>query len=570
MAFGAGAAFAISYFSESIYQASTTLLINQAPASRSTPDYNSLLTSERLAQTYAELLRKRPVLEAVIKNLKLAADVNDVEQRIRVSVVRNTQLIELSVEDTQPQRAADIANEIVKVFSQQNRDTQAGRYASAEQNLAQELAKIQADIDRTQASLSAPSTQQVDQGQLQAQLAQQRGNYATLFNSLEEVRLAEAQETDNIAVAEPAKAESIPIRPRTVLNTLLGSVIGMMAAFVLLFLIEYLDDTVKASEEFSTILGTPTLASVGRIAGYGSLDRLVTVADSRSPIAEEYRLLRVNIEFAALDRPSQTILVTSTGSGEGKSTTISNLAVAIARTGKRVILVDADLRRPALHRIFHLPNDQGVTTALIQHEPGTIGNNLLRTGIRNIRLLPSGPLPPNPAELLGSQRMRELIEELKGLADVVLLDSPPLLPVVDAALLARNCDATLLVALSATTRKNLLRRAKEQLVQSGANIIGGVLNRVQAAQGRGYGYGYYSYNSDSTDKKRRTVRLPFLRKSSADRPAVIDEEGLAAIVDVGINSNDHYELEIASNGNGHRNGMNGTGPYPKIQSGSRS
>ncbi|NTV99685.1 MAG: polysaccharide biosynthesis tyrosine autokinase [Oscillochloris sp.] len=486
-----------------VYAASTTLQINPARIGVSS-DYNALLSSNLVAKTYAELLRKRPVLEAVVANLALDVTPEDLADRVKISVVRDTQLIQLTVEDLDPQRAADIANEVVAVFSRQNQEQQTGRYTDAKNSLEQEMAQLQLNIDETQASLDRlqPGTTEklVEQSRLQALLAQYRTSYATLFKSLADVRLAEVQTTDTVAVVEPARAEPEPIRPRTTTNTVLFLVIGVLLAGGVALLIEYLDDTIRSSEEASTLLNTPTLAAIGRIDEREVPDRLVMLGNSaRSLNAEAYVSLRVNLEFASVDRPAQTILVTSAGPGEGKSITAANLALAIAQAGRRVILVDTDLRRPSLHKIFGLPNERGVTTALLRQGGDMSDHLLIRKGLSNLYLMPSGPIPPNPSELLGSQRMAALIEALKGEADVVVFDSPPLLAVVDAALLARACDATLLVVLARQTRCSALKRAGEQLAQSGAHLAGILLNKVRAGSG-GYG-SYYYYRYDAPQRR---------------------------------------------------------------------
>jgi non-specific protein-tyrosine kinase len=537
---GGSTALGVSWQMVPVYESSTTLLINQARASNASPDYTSLLTSERLAKTYAELLRKRPALDAVIANLKLDTDAEVLSTHVRTAAVRDTQLLLLTVEDTDPQRAADTANEIVKVFSQQNRDLQAGRYADTKHSMEQELTKVQADIDKAQASLDALKTprsldQVTEQGRLQALLAQYRDSYTNLLKSLQEVRLAEVQTTDSVSVVETARAEELPARPRTTLNSLLGAIVGLMLALGLAFLLEYLDDTVKSSETITALIDTMTLSTIARIGGKNRHDKLVTITNSRSSIAEAYRLLRVNIDFATLDRSAQTILVTSSSRSEGKSTTVANLAIAIAQTGKRVILVDTDLRHPTLHQFFRLPAECGVTTALLK--PGTaLEDHLVRTGIRNLWLMPAGPMPPNPAELLGSQRMVELIKALKAQADVILFDSPPVLAVVDATIMARACDATLLVVLAKKTRSAALRRASEQLAQSGAHLLGVVLNRAPAS--RASSESYYYYGGDQPTRHYHGLSWPFARNKRAGSPDIrIDTREPIAVDEIRANGN---------------------------------
>jgi non-specific protein-tyrosine kinase len=460
------------------------------------------------------------VLEEVVANLKLADDPDALAGQITVSAVRDTQLIILTVEDTDPQRAADIANETVRVFSRQNQALQTSRYVDTRQSLERELAKVQLDIDRTQAGLADLKTTTspadvAERDRLQALLAQYRDSYATLLKSMGDVQLAELQSTNTISVAEPARPESGAIRPRTMRNTLIGLIVGMLLAIGIAFLIEYLDDRLKSSVQVTELAATMTLGMIGQIDEAGPNGKLVTVRKKQSPVAEAYRMLRVNLDFAAIDRPLRVIAVTSGGPEEGKSTTIANLAVAIAQTGKQVILVDTDLRRPTLHHIFQVPNDRGVTTALLNPSLEGVRGHLVRPGVNNLLLLPSGPIPPNPAELLGSQRMAELIEDLKGQADVVLFDTPPMLVFADATLLARICDGTLLVARARFTRIGALVQSRQQIDQAGARLLGVVLNRVPTPRGGNQSYYYYYGARPDAQPKRRFLglRWPFARAS---------------------------------------------------------
>jgi capsular polysaccharide biosynthesis protein len=220
------------------------LLINQAPAGSSSPDYQAVLTAERLARTYAELLVKRPVLEDVVRELNLSLAPPLLAERVRVRPIRDTQLIVVTVEDTDPQRAADIANRIVAVFSEQNRELQSERFAESKRSLMNEIAKLQADIDATQAEIAV--LRGIDdptrRARLEEALVQYRSSYATVLRSLEEVRLAEAQLTNSVNVVETAVPVFTPVRPRIVTNTAMAAVAGLLLAIGLALLIEYLSD----------------------------------------------------------------------------------------------------------------------------------------------------------------------------------------------------------------------------------------------------------------------------------------------------------------------------------------
>jgi len=215
--------------------------------------------------------------------------------------------------------------------------------------------------------------------------------------------------------------------------------------------------------------------------------KLVTLSDPRSPGAEAYRSLRTNLEFSSLDEPLRTMVVTSPAPEAGKSTTLANLAVALAQAGKQVILVDCDLRRPSLHDIFGIANTAGLTSVILDDTTST--PPLRETGVAGLRLLTSGPLPPNPAELLGSRRMAGLIQTLREQADMVLFDAPPVIAVTDAAILASQVDGVLLVLNAGVTRREHAQRARVALDKVNARLVGTVLNNVKLDTSL---YGYYS------------------------------------------------------------------------------
>ena len=207
-------------------------------------------------------------------------------------------------------------------------------------------------------------------------------------------------------------------------------------------------------------------------------DSLVTLTNPRAPVSEAYRTLRTNLEFSSLDKPIKTMVVTSPGPGEGKSTTLANLAVTLAQAEKQVILVDCDLRRPSQHELFGLSNSVGLTTMVVD-DKAMKQPPLLDTEVEGLRLLPSGPVPPNPSELVGSHRMAEIIAMLSEQADIVLFDAPPVIAVTDAAVLASRVDGVLLVIKAGATKRDQARKAKALLDKVNAHLVGAVLNNVK-------------------------------------------------------------------------------------------
>lgn len=220
---------------------------------------------------------------------------------------------------------------------------------------------------------------------------------------------------------------------------------------------------------------------------------LIAYSDPKSAAAEAYRTLRTNLQFSMLDKDSNIIAVTSCAPGEGKSTIVANLAVSLAQSGKKVLLVDCDLRKPTIHKKFGISNASGLTSLLLKES--TLEEAIYKVDIPNLGLIPSGPVPPNPSEILGSKKMGKILEDLKNYFDVILLDSPPVLVVSDLHVLASTLDGILLVATYGVTEKNAILRAKESIIKVGGKVLGVVENKIpQDAKGYGYsGYGYGKY-----------------------------------------------------------------------------
>lgn len=220
--------------------------------------------------------------------------------------------------------------------------------------------------------------------------------------------------------------------------------------------------------------------------------QLITVMHPKSPISEQFRTLRTNINFMAIDHPIKTLALTSANVSEGKSTVTDNLAIVWAQTGQKVLLVDADLRRSTLHRTFNLDNREGLTTILTSRAHTIDLNTIIQpSGIDNLSLLPSGPTPPNPAELLSSQRMKDFLKAARERYDMVIVDVPPMLVVTDTQVISRNLDAVVLVVKQGQTQKLGAKRAVELLKMAHANLLGYVMNDVVSDGSAGYGYGYY-------------------------------------------------------------------------------
>jgi capsular exopolysaccharide synthesis family protein len=278
-----------------------------------------------------------------------------------------------------------------------------------------------------------------------------------------------------------------------------------MVAGGIAFVLHYLDDSIRDPDAVQEVAGLSTLGTIARMRGdrdRSEIYRLATLLYPRSSIAEAYRALRTNIEFSSVDAPIRTLLVTSSIPGEGKTTTAANLAVVFAQAGRRVLLLDADLRKPGVHLVFDLPNSHGLT-ALLRDDQKHVDTIAQATDQDNLRVLTTGSLPPNPAELLGSQRMRTTLARLSASFDLVIVDSPPLQAVTDSAILSSVVDATLLVIDAGRSRRSAVRLACESLAKSGTTVLGVALNRAPDRAHSNYTgyYGEYGGTEDVAHKR---------------------------------------------------------------------
>lgn len=407
------AAYAISGTLPKTYEAQSTVLVGQALSSAS-PDYNQLLASQRLSQTYADLAMTRSVASAVRDQLGLKISAEELLLSISAEAPRESLFLILTARDGDPIEAAQIAN------------------AFAEQL-----------IDRSpQVVITTP------------------GSPATNLLTLVDAAIPATQ----------------PAGPRVLFNTVLAALLGLLLGCAIVLLIEYLDDTVKRPRDVEGIAQVPTLGLISQMrTPPAEVHRLAALLYPRSQAAEAFRALRTNIEFASVDRETHSILITSSIAGEGKTVVAANVALMFAQAGRQTLLVDADLRMPAIHRIFDIDNTTGLTS-LLRGEASTIGGVARPTDEANLRIITSGPQPPNPAEILGSERMRNMLAALSKEADIVVIDSPPLVAVTDAAVLATQVDGTIVVVRAGRTRRSTFRSGIEALRRVGAPVLGVVLN----------------------------------------------------------------------------------------------
>jgi non-specific protein-tyrosine kinase len=496
-----------------VYEATATIIVGQSIQST---DLNrtDIQTSQMLALTYANIVRRQPVLQGAVEKLNLTQNWRGLRGQVRAAQIPDTQLLEIRAEANSPQEAAAIANEVANQLillsptaleNQQKDETR----QFARQRLASLQVKIEAGQERISTleaamadSLSAQQVQELQQelNTLENLIAGWENNFTQLL-----ILVEGGQSANYLAIIEEAQANFQPVRPQIETNTLIAGVVGLMLALGLVFLLDFLDDTIKSGDELAQVLDITALGSIGRISGKQASDRLLISEGPFEPVVEAYRIIRSNIQFVSVDRPTRKLMITSSIAGEGKSTTAANLGLMMAKAGLKTIIVDADMRRPMQQYIFQAPSLGGLTE-LFRSTDLNVSDQLIDTGVENLQLIPCGSLPPNPAELLGSQRMEELLAQLETMADIIICDSPPTLVVADAAVLSSRMDGVVLVIDSGRTRRDAAKQAVATLQRAGAHLLGGVLNRVSKKRS-GYSYqGYYAgYRPHSAEGHQQGV-----------------------------------------------------------------
>lgn len=486
-----------------IYQASTSLLVGQS-LENPNPNAGDIATSQQLALTYIQIAKTELVLQGVIDALQLPMSVDQLGYNTNASIINGTQLIELRVVDIDPRRAQAIANEFAHQLISQTPSARDAEEDPQREFISKQIVDIQNKIENAQQKIvdlqtsiktTASAREMADKEQqlvtLQGQINQWQLTYATLRNTLT------PRSSNYLSVVEKAKLPSSPIAPNLPQSVLLAASIGMALAMAGVFLIEYFDDTIKSPDDVSQSLELYNLGSIGNIWGENPNEMLIVSKHPRASHSEAYRSLRTNILFVNIDKPMRTLLITSANPREGKSTTAANLAVVMALGGLRVLLVDADMRRPQQHKFFRLSNEFGLAYALL-HPEIAMDTYLLHTETENLWVLPAGSIPPNPAELLDSKRMLDLIKQFKERFDLIMFDTPPVLPRVDATIMARNTEGIILVVDAGHSRAEAINRAKTILQHAGGHILGAILNRIE--QDSSYYYYYYSDNEKSNSR----------------------------------------------------------------------
>jgi capsular exopolysaccharide synthesis family protein len=477
-----GVALARSATSTRVYESAASVLVTDP---QTTADGTSSAAHIDIP-TEIQLFYAGPIQQAVSK--QLGGNAGKVTG-LSVNEIGSTWLISVAAQSATPAVAQKAANAYAEQYVK-IRTAQAIKAINDASVIAQENID---DINRQIVAL--PPDALTQRTELTSELTTFQGRLKDLQYQ------AQLRANSGARVVSEAGLPSTPIKPTPTRDALLGFALGLVLGLGLAFLTEFLDDKIKTSEDVARYgKGLQVIAEIPRIARERNGRRLVALDDPASGAAEAYRALRTSLRLIGLKQPIQTLLVTSPMAGEGKTTLVSNLGVTMARAGLRVVVVDLDLRRAQLAPMLGAPNDFGVMSVLLGEV--TLADALyevtISQGVPRLRLLPAGPLPPNPSEIMGTARMTELINSLKSAADVVILDTPPLVPVTDALVLSGRVDGVLMVASAGSTRRRHLTRATEYLEQADAPLIGAVLNN----SGQHVRYGYYkSYDYGRKRKK---------------------------------------------------------------------
>ncbi len=642
---GGAAAFIFSIRQPEIFQTTSKMLV-QSPVDAQTSYYYSYYDDVQRVKNYIQLLTTEPVLKALSDKLGYQVTANLIETK----QVQDSQIVEITVKNTDPIRAATIANSLINIFIEYNTQMQTERFAESEQNLEAQIKQVEGQIANLQSEMSNISQQTLEsqkknvearitdlegqikpikdemdaiqtnlepytsiqptpfgksalftpeptatwtadqaafvkgqqdllderqnqlnglqtqldlykqiyvnlvvygeagqntgqqlanqdanQSQLQATLALYQQIYSNLLNNYENTRLSRLRSTPNIVQLETAEIPVSSVQPRPLQNTALGVVVGVLIMGVIAFLIEYLDDTLKTPEDVTGMLHVPVIGLIGEMENGGrkkkKVDSVFVAENPRSPISEAFRSLRTNLEFAGVDKPLHTLLVTSSEPSEGKTTIAVNLAATLAQGEKKVVLIDADLRRPAVHRSLQVPNKFGLTDVF--RNPDSLVSAITTWENSPLMAITSGGLPPNPAELLSSEMMGRILDELKGMADMVIVDGPPFI-LSDPVVLSAKVDGVLIVIKPGETKIGAAQGMIEQLDRAGARVVGAVMNPITRKSSRYYsgkyhyyseyyksrGYGYYTGESGTAKgKKHSEPKQP--KAASESKPSQI-------------------------------------------------
>jgi polysaccharide biosynthesis transport protein len=499
-----------------VFESSVKIIIGNITLNQD-PNSAQIQVAFNLTRTYTEIINTSNVLNATIQALGLTLSEDELREMITTSTIPNTSIIAVTIRYTDPVLTADIANELAQQLIDQSPSNlttvQETQLRIAQEQIAALTSSLEAlrqrnsELDR---QIAEATDQNIDdlnaeRNLLTDQINQATSSIAIFSNTITEIQ----QRTNTLSVIEQAQIPTTPIGSSILTTSILGALVGAALAFGVVLLFEYLSDSFRTAEEVIQVMNLPVTGIISRLGSKDGYSDKLIINNLFSQSLEEYRGLRMNLLHGMQEDETKIIIVTSPIPTDGKTLTATNLALSIALAEQRVLLIDADLRRPKLHTILNIPNQVGLSTFLTlrsdlkDSRPNSADFSVERwkhcvqnPGIDNLRVLTTGISSNNPTELLGSNAMRHWIELLKESKefDVVIFDTSPCLAVSDPVVLASAIQADVLLVLSANrVKRNLALKAKDRFVKVGVNITGIVLNDVKKGDESYYGYyGYYA------------------------------------------------------------------------------
>jgi non-specific protein-tyrosine kinase len=485
---------------ETIYEAEAQMLVNSRPNdSLFGGTAQGAVNADRAVQNEIRVLEGEVVYQRVRDNLGL----DTLPPRVRGSAVGATDVIAVRVRSGDPATAQLLADAYVQAYIDTKRDQGVDGLVQASEQLSAKVTELQGQIDAIDTQLAASP------GGSNATLEQQRlvlvNQQAVFKQRLDQLQVDAALISGNAQLVRPAPLPVSPVEPTPARTVMLALVVGLLLGIGMAFFVDYLDDSVRSPQDLANLAAPlPVLAVVP--VDPPPDNRPIALSRPDDFAVESYRTLRTNVTFLGFERDLRSLQITSAMPGEGKTTTAANLAVVLAQAGSRVILVDADLRRPRIHEVFAIDGSVGLTNVLLG-EPIILCSRPIDD---TLTVLPSGPVPPNPSEMLSGRAMAALVNDLKTQFDYVIIDSAPVLPVSDAVAVSRQVDGVLVVTQSNRTSVPQVRQTLANLEQVSAPLLGMVLNKASGRQANyGYQYGYgYGYGSQYKSKAPATTAAP--------------------------------------------------------------
>jgi polysaccharide biosynthesis transport protein len=521
---GAVGSYVVSKRLTPIYAATGRVLVVAAPGSSGSATLN--INSTQATTTHASLMTQSAFLGQVISFLHLHTTVDTLAKEVSAVAEANTELVDVTVSDPSADLAAQIANELMTSYADQVNKANQTRIASIGAFIKNEIATVSNLLDQEQAQLAKDTQAKLDTSALRSEIAVNAGLQNQYTQSYNTFYATQSQNLDTVSVAQPASTPIKPASPNVLLNTAAGGLLALLLAGGAAYLLEFLDQGLRRSEDVRERLGIPCLGVIPKF-------RHIPGGKNHEPnhrhdeaVREAYRRLRVNLLFATPDENLKSVVITSVRAGEGKTCTAANLAVALAGSERRVLLIDADLRKPDQHRLFGETVEGGLSDMILK-TPTTARvqmNGFRHTQFANLSLLTSGTVPPNPAELLASKRASALLSSIGPHEDLIVIDTAPAGLVTDALSIASGASATLVVVEAGKTKASQAAATIDALREVGANVIGVVLNKASRRVGAGYSYryGYPHYGQDTSSHDNEATADDLL--SPQDDPAPSGDE----------------------------------------------